>query len=118
VKTISQKQFATWLGVILLVVGLLGLFMGESDLLGLFSVNGTHTWVHLISGILGLLAGLTAAGAYAGTFNKVFGIVYLLVAILGFIGVGSIVSLLALNTEDNWLHLVIGVVTTWVGFKA
>ena len=115
-KTISQKQFATWLGVILLVVGLWGLFNGS--MLMWFQVNSTHNWVHIISGILGLLAGLTAAGAYAGTFNKVFGIVYLLVAILGFVGVTAIVDLLMLNTEDNWLHLVIGVVTAWVGFKA
>lgn len=114
-KTISQKQFATWLGVILLVVGLWGLFNGS---MMWFQVNSTHNWVHIISGILGLLAGLTAAGAYAGTFNKVFGVVYLLVAILGFIGVGAIVNLLMLNTADNWLHLVIGLVTTWVGFKA
>ncbi|MDP1695263.1 MAG: DUF4383 domain-containing protein [Candidatus Woesearchaeota archaeon] len=115
-KTISQKQFATWLGVILLVVGLWGLFNGS--MLMWFQVNSTHSWVHIISGILGLLAGLTAAGAYAGTFNKVFGIVYLLVAILGFVGVTAIVDLLMLNTADNWLHLVIGVVTAWVGFKA
>ena len=115
-KTISQKQFAAWLGVILLVVGLWGLFNGS--MLMWFQVNSAHNWVHIISGILGLLAGLTAAGAYAGTFNKVFGIVYLLVAILGFIGVGVVVDLLMLNTADNWLHLVIGVVTAWVGFKA
>ena len=117
-KIISQKQFATWLGVILLVVGLLGLFMGEGDLLGLFSVNSAHTWVHVLSGVIGLLAGLTAAGAYAGTYNKIFGIVYLLVGVLGLFGVGFLVDMLALNTADNVLHLVIGIVAAWVGFKA
>ncbi len=102
----------------MLVVGLLGLFMGEGDLLGMFSVNNAHTWVHVLSGVIGLLAGLTAAGAYAGTYNKIFGIVYLLVGILGFVGVAALVNLLDLNLADNWLHIIIGVATTWVGFKA
>ena len=83
-----------------------------------FQVNSAHNWVHIISGIIGLLAGLTAAGAYAGTYNKVFGIVYLLVGILGFFSIDFLMELLMLNTADNWLHLVIGVVTAWVGFKA
>lgn len=117
VVIISQKTFATWLGVILVLVGLLGLFM-ESPLLGMFEVNGTHTWIHLISGILALLAGLTGGGAYAGTYNRVFGIVYLLVGILGFLGLEFLVDLLMLNSADNALHLLIGVVTAWVGFKS
>ena len=115
--SISQKGFATWLGIILLLVGLLGFFM-ESPLLGIFEVNGTHTWIHLISGVLALLAGLTAAGAYTGNYNKTFGIVYLLIGVLGFLGIGFLVDLLMLNTADNALHLLIGVVTSWVGFKS
>ena len=115
-KIISQKQWATILGVILLVVGLWGLVNG--NMLLWFEVNSTHNWVHLLSGILALLAGLTAAGAYAGTYNKVFGVVYLLIGILGLLSVGFVVDLLVLNTADNWLHIVIGVVTAWVGFKA
>lgn len=117
VKTISQKQYATWLGIILLAVGILGLLQGDGDLLGVFSVNGTHTWVHLLSGFLALLAGLTASGSYAGTYNRVFGIVYLLVGILGFLNLGFLVGLLMLNAADNVLHVIIGVVMTWVGFK-
>ena len=90
----------------------------ESPLLGIFEANSTHTWIHLISGFLALLAGLTSAGAYAGTYNKTFGIVYLLVGVLGFLGVGFLVDLLMLNTADNALHLLIGVVTAWVGYKS
>lgn len=116
-KTISQKQYATWLGIILLAVGILGLIQGDTELLGMFSVNGTHTWVHLLSGVLALLAGLVVSGNYAGSYNRIFGIVYLLVGILGFLNLGFLVELLALNAPDNVLHVVIGVVTTWVGFK-
>lgn len=83
-----------------------------------FQVNGVHNWVHILSGVLALLAGLTAAGSYAATYNKTFGLVYLLVGILGLLGVTFVVDLLMLNSADNWLHIVIGVVTTWVGFKA
>lgn len=116
VKTISQKQYATWLGVILLIVGLWGLFNGA--MLVLFQVNGVHNWVHILSGVLALLAGLTAAGHYAGAYNRAFGIIYLLVGILGFLNLGFLVEMLMLNTADNVLHAVIGVVTSWVGFKA
>ena len=115
--SISQKTFATWLGVILVLVGILGLFTKEY-VIGMFAVNSLHTWIHLISGIFALLAGLTAVGAYAGTYNKLFGTVYLLIGILGLAGLGFLVELLTLNTSDNILHLLIGVVTTWVGFKS
>ncbi|MBI1972464.1 DUF4383 domain-containing protein [Candidatus Woesearchaeota archaeon] len=104
------------MGAILLVVGLLGFVTG--DMVLWFSVNGTHTWIHLLSGIIGLFAGLSAKGAYAGTYNKTFGVIYLVIAVLGFLSIGGIVDWLALNAADNWLHLVIGAVAAWVGFKA
>ena len=110
---------ATWakiLGVILVLVGLLGFFMGDS-VLG-FDVNPTHNFVHIISGLIILWAGFGAGGQHAKTYNLIFGIVYLLVAVVGFVNVMSLVDLLALNPADNWLHLLIGVVTTAIGLWA
>lgn len=111
-----QKTLATVLGAVLTIVGVAGLFVQDS-LLG-FGVNLLHNLVHIVSGLLGLLAGLTADGAYAKWYNVAFGVVYLLVALLGLLGVSAVVNLLMLNGADNWLHLLIAVVALGVGFGA
>lgn len=116
VVLICQKTYALVLGVILLLVGVVG-FAFEDTLLW-FGINSVHNWVHILSGILALIAGWAAGGSYARTYNQVFGIVYLLVAILGLAGVVFVMDLLNLNTADNLLHLAIGLVTTCVGFFA
>ncbi len=73
-------------------------------------MNGWHNVVHIATGALGLLA--FAAGAYAArTYALALGVLYIAVAIWGFvIGDGdSILSIVPVNNEDNLLHLVIGV---------
>jgi hypothetical protein len=52
---------------------------------------------------------------------KVVGAVYLLLAVLGFVLIpagGDLLGLVAMNTADHWLHLVLGVVIVAVGFMA
>jgi Domain of unknown function (DUF4383) len=78
--------------------------------LGVLDVNGWHNVVHIATGALGLLA--FAAGAYAARAYAVgLGAVYIAVAIWGFaIGDGnSILSVVPVNTADNFLHLLIGI---------
>ena len=111
----TQQAYAKVLGGVLLLVGILGLFVGSGTLI-LFNVNHPHNAVHIVSGILGLLAGFAAEGAWAKTFNRVFGVVYALVAIVGFAGVSSVVTLLNLNLADNILHTVIAIASLGVGF--
>ncbi len=108
-----QTTWARILGFVLLLVGILGFFM-ESPLLGIFGVNLWHNIIHVVSGLIGIWAGFGAA-AYAQNYNKWFGVIYLLVAVLGFM---NVLELLAVNAEDNWLHLVIGIVTAGIGFGA
>lgn len=115
------KLYAQILGWVLLIVGILGFFpfLGGSptqvgsDLLGLFSVNLLHNLIHIVTGLLGLFAGYYENGEYARTYALVFGIVYALVTILGFIVAPGMASHLfagvALNLWDNLLHLVIAV---------
>lgn len=113
----TQSMFARILGIVLLIVGLLG-FVLSSPLLGLFGVNLVHNLIHVVSGILGILAGFTMMGKYAKTFNVTFGLVYLLVAIVGFAGIAFFTDLLVLNLADNLLHLLIAVASLGVGFGA
>src|ERR671931_1463497 len=108
------RLYATLVGAVLTIAGIIGFFYSASfgspgdvdDVFGILGVNGWHNLVHLATGALGLLALGYAARAYAGGL----GVVYLVVAIWGFIiGDGeSILGFIPVNTEDNVLHLLIG----------
>jgi hypothetical protein len=108
------RLYATLVGGTLLLVGIIGFFYtasfgdpGEVDsVFGIFAVNGWHNVVHILTGALGLLLAGYAAREYA----LGLGVVYLVVAAWGFvIGSGdSILGFLPVNTEDNVLHLVLG----------
>jgi hypothetical protein len=110
--------YAGLIGAVLLVAGIIGFFYssafgspGEVDaVLGILDVNGWHNLVHLASGALGLLA-FASGPAASRTYALAFGVVYILVAIWGFIiGSGeSILGFIPVNTEDNILHVILGV---------
>lgn len=110
--------YAGLIGAVLLVAGIIGFFYsasfgspGERDaVLGILEVNGWHNLVHLASGVVGLLA-FASGPAASRTYALVFGIVYIVVSIWGFIiGSGeSILGFIPINTEDNILHLILGV---------
>lgn len=110
----TQKTVATVVGAVLTIVGIWGFF--SSPVLGIFTLNGWHSLIYLVLGLLGLYFGLMAADS-AQDYNKWAGVLVLLVAILGFFWVG-LQSLLLINTADSWLQLVVGLVMTGVGFFA
>ncbi len=110
--------YAGLIGAVLLVAGIIGFFYsssfgspGEVDaVIGVLDVNAWHNIVHILSGVLGLLA--FRAGAQASrTYALVFGLVYIVVAIWGLIlgNHESILGFLPVNTEDNILHVILGV---------
>jgi hypothetical protein len=110
--------YAVLIGGVLLVAGIIGFFYSASfgspgnvdAVLGILDVNAWHNLVHIASGAAGLLA--FASGPRASrTYALVFGVVYIVVAIWGFI-IGShesILGFLPVNTEDNILHVILGV---------
>ena len=115
------QLYALVFGIVLVAAGILGFFyessfaVGDDTLrereavLGILEVNGWHNVVHLVTGAIGL----AVAGSYSGARAYALGLgaVYILVTILGFAyGDGdSIFKLIPINTEDNILHLLIGV---------
>ncbi|MEA2494580.1 MAG: hypothetical protein QOJ29_2491 [Thermoleophilaceae bacterium] len=112
------QVYALVFGAVLTIAGIIGFFYNSdftSDksvrdaVLGILDVNGWHNVVHISTGVLGLIA----AGSYASSRAYALGLgaVYIVVAIWGFIiGDGdSILSIIPVNTEDNILHLLIGV---------
>jgi hypothetical protein len=125
-ETRSPAQvYALVIGATLAVAGIAGFFynasFGTGDgterdaLLGILDVNGWHNVLHILSGAIGLLL----AGSYGGARAYALGLgaVYLLVALLGFLaGDGDeILNLIPVNTEDNVLHLLIGIAGVGAG---
>jgi hypothetical protein len=125
-KTLAQI-WALTLGAVLVLVGLVGFLVEPSFAVGdnaqrgtliLFDINGWHNVVHLLSGIVGLAMAGTAAKARL--FSIGYGIVYVLVTILGFaVGDGGLLlSIIPINTADNVLHLAVAVTGIGVGLAS
>ena len=114
------KTFALVLGVVLLLVGILGYVLNPTGghLLGIFAVNGLHNAIHVISGIAGIAAAMMG---WSRLYCQAFGVIYLLVGILGFVATdsnGMLLGLIHNNMADNILHLAIGGASAFVGFAA
>jgi hypothetical protein len=109
-----QTWFATIVGAVLLLVGIIGFF--NNPVLGLFPVNGPHNLVHILSGAVGIWAGVWGGTIAARWFNRVFGIVYALVAILGFVAPGVMAKILEADMKDHLLHTVLAIAGLVVGF--
>jgi hypothetical protein len=107
------KTFTWVLGVILIVIGALGFI--NNPVLGLFDVDTIHNIVHLLSGIVAIIAAMGGA-SYARLYLIVFGIVYALVAVIGFVNNGDILGLFAANRSDDYLHTAIALACLAVGF--
>ena len=114
------KTIATLLGVVLVLVGVIGFF--SHDLLGAH-LSTSHNVVHLLTGAISLFIGLRGSLSGARTFCIVFGLVYALLGVCGFlIGTGddrtwALDALgLTLGTMDHVIHLLLGVIYLIGGF--
>jgi hypothetical protein len=112
----STSQFAKIFGIVTLLLGILGFVPGittDQYLLGIFHVDTVHNVVHILTGLLALML----AGSSAKMFFKIFGLVYLLVAIVGFVQGDTVLGLMGNNMADTWLHVVIAAVALYFGFR-
>ncbi len=115
------KKILFILGVVFVAVGLLGFIpnpiVGGSDS-ALFQTNLLHDLVHLISGIIFIYVSKNSPEKSTMTM-KVFGGVYLLIALLGFLLVpngGDLLGLVRTNSADHLLHIFLGVVILGAAF--
>jgi hypothetical protein len=112
------ELYAGIVGAVLLIAGIIGFFYSASfgspgnvdAVFGILDVNAWHNLIHILSGALGLLA-FASGWRSSRVYALVFGVVYIVVAIWGFI-IGaheSILGFIPINTEDNVLHVILGV---------
>ncbi|MEO5499341.1 MAG: DUF4383 domain-containing protein [Candidatus Saccharimonadales bacterium] len=110
-------------GIVFVLIGVLGfipVFTPDGHLLGIFHVDAVHNVIHLASGAAALLAASSAS--YSRLYFKVFGVVYGIVAVGGFVPAlqfGEDMKLLGLtfmNLADNLLHVGIAAASLYLGF--
>ena len=119
------RRVAMVFGVVFLAIGVLGLISeggmsmaadpAPAMVLGMFPVNLLHNIVHLAFGVWGLVASRTFAGAK--TFAQVGGVIYIVLAIAGFL-MPTTFGFIPIGGNAIWLHAVIGLVLAGVGFTA
>lgn len=108
------NKICTILGIVFLLVGVIGFVM--PNLLGAH-LSLVHNVIHLVSGALALWLGVKGTPSAAKTFCIVFGAVYLLLGIAGFVAGSGDMRILAilpgqleLGTMDHAIHVLLGVV--------
>jgi hypothetical protein len=99
---------------VFVLIGLLGFF--NNPVLGIFLVDPAHNIIHIISGVVLLAGAYSSLGSSMAL--KIVGIVYAIIAILGFFMVsnGMLLGFIAMNTADQWLHVVLAVIILLAGF--
>lgn len=114
------NKICTVLGIVFLLVGILGFV--APNLLGAH-LSLAHNIIHLVSGALALWLGLKGTPSAAKTFCIVFGAVYLLLGIAGFLagsGDGRMLTILPgqleFGTMDHIIHVLFGVIFLIGGF--
>jgi hypothetical protein len=81
-----------------------------------FEVNAWHNIVHLATGAFLVFMAASARSAITGAL--VFGVVYVVVTIWGFIDGNDILTIVPINTADNFLHLALALVALAIGISA
>jgi len=118
----SIQKVALVVGIVFLLVGIAGFVPGLTSgdlggaghhsmamLLGIFQVSVLHNIVHLLFGVVGLLAANRATGSRM--YLVIGGVVYFVLWVYGLFTAGTMsgANFVPLNRADNWLHLVLAI---------
>ena len=102
------KTVCKLLGVVLLLVGILG-FTTVLAPLGAH-LSPIHNCIHIVSGVLALYFGFAGSLAGAKSFCTIFGLIYLLLGIVG-LAMGELhIGPLMLGKVDHGIHCILGAV--------
>ena len=112
------SKIALMFGMIFVLIGLIGIVggLGVMGASGFFVTDPLLDLIHLLSGIIFILAAARAPRKSAA-ISTILGILYLLAAILGFVGGDNVAGVTSVNGADNYLHLVLALVMIIVGLS-
>ena len=127
------RYFALIVGLIYVVIGILGFVptllslpatapiltvqAGYGYLFSLFPVNLLHNIVHLVVGVLGIIAYRSLSSAQL--FARGLTILYAVLAVLGLIpATSTLFGLVPLFSHNIWLHAVTAAIAAYFGFVA
>lgn len=102
------KTVAKIMGLVLLLVGVLG-FTHVLDSLGAH-LSPAHNLVHILTGVISLYFGFAGSLSGAKGFCLVFGLVYLLLGVLGLVMGDLHIGPLMLGKVDHGIHLIVGAI--------
>ena len=113
---LNAKTAGIAIGAVFVAVGILGFIPNPLvSSTGLFAVNTAHNLVHILSGAAILACALT--GIATALSLQIFGAVYALVALLGFVSHdGMLLGFIRVNHADHWLHVLLAIVILAAGF--
>ena len=113
-----SNKLAWAFGIVLTAVGILGFVPGVTSasglLLGIFQVDALHNIIHIATGLIALYVAKT--GMHQMLYFKVFGVVYGIVTVAGFVQGSTVLGLIGVNMADNVLHLLIAAIALYAGF--
>jgi hypothetical protein len=114
----TVRTYAGVVGLVLLLLGVLGLILGEGHLGGFLNIDIAEDIIHIATGALMAYVGFAQRdNALAKMVVGVLGAIYLLVGILGFFSAtlfGIVPN--GYTTADNIVHLLLGVLGLIVAY--
>jgi hypothetical protein len=121
----ANRVLTLVLGILFTWVGFFGFFVSLSMTAGIlfvFDVDLIHNLIHLVTGLLALFATFTETtfAEWSRLFNRIFGVIYLILGIAGLFPAlyldGRLLCITHVNAADNVLHIVVGLVACIVGY--
>ncbi len=114
------KSLCKLAGIVFIIVGLAGFAM--PTLLG-FHLTPIHNIIHILTGAIAAYLGFSASYDAARTFCLIFGFVYVLLGVIGFLAPNIVATVIGHPgpvtsgdlMSDNVFHLLVGIVFLGVG---
>lgn len=114
-----MKTAALIWGLFFLLLGLLGMmpaFAADGMIFGFLAANPLYSALYWITGVIGVIVGLATRQA-SRIYFEVAGVVFALVAILGFFqGMRQLSESMAFNSASAWFHAIAALVALFLGY--